>query len=62
MFAEEEERVWCWPLEQFHELGFDDEHAYQLAESDAVLNRARSLASAGCPHTVALQILITRSH
>ena len=56
--VEEEERVWQWRFEQFLTLGFDDAHACLLAESDADLNRARSLASVGCPLTVALQILI----
>jgi hypothetical protein len=54
----EDERVSLWRLEQFLTLGFDDEHACQLAESDADLNRARSLAAAGCPGRVAIQILI----
>lgn len=58
VFAEEEERVWCWRFEQFHQLGFDEQHACLLAESDADLNRARSLAAVGCPLTVALQILV----
>jgi hypothetical protein len=58
VFAEEEEQVWCWRFEQFVRLGFDDENACLLAESDADLNRARSLAAVGCPRPVALQILV----
>ena len=56
--AEAAERVWCWRFEQFVSLGFDDENACLLAESDADLHRARSLAAVGCPLSVALQILV----
>jgi len=58
LFVEEEERVWQWRFEQFLTLGFNDEHACLLAESDADLNRARSLITSGCPHSLALKILI----
>ncbi|HEY8766988.1 MAG TPA: hypothetical protein VIP09_06965 [Dehalococcoidia bacterium] len=45
-------------LELVELVGFGEEDACLLAESDADLNRARSLVAAGCPHTVARQILI----
>jgi len=54
----EEELVLWWRFDQLHQLGFGEEDACLLAESDADLNRARSLVAAGCPHTVARQILI----
>jgi hypothetical protein len=54
----EEELVSQWRFDQLHELGFNEEAACLLAESDADLNRARSLVATGCPLTVALQILI----
>jgi hypothetical protein len=56
--AEAHERVWCWRFEQFLAIGFDEQDACLLAESDADLNRARSLVATGCPLTLALQILI----
>jgi hypothetical protein len=58
LFVEEEERVWCWRYEQFLTLRFSIDQASQLAESDADLNRARSLIAVGCPLSVALQILV----
>jgi hypothetical protein len=54
----EEELVSQWRFDQFEQLGFNEEDACLLAESDADLNRARSLVATGCPLTVALQILI----
>ncbi len=54
----EEELVSQWRFDQFLTLGFSIEHASLLAESDADLNRARSLVAVGCPLPVALQILI----
>lgn len=54
----EEELVSQWRFDQFHQLGFDEEEACLLAESDADLNRARSLVAVRCPLSVALQILI----
>ena len=56
--ATEEELVSLWRFDQFLTLGFGIEHACLLAESDADLNRARSLVAVGCPLTVALQILV----
>jgi hypothetical protein len=58
LFVEEEERVWCWRYDQFRHLGFGEEEACLLAESDADLSRARSLVAVRCPLSVALQILI----
>jgi hypothetical protein len=54
----EEELVSQWRFDQFHRLGFDEEEACVLAESDADLNRARSLVAVRCPLSVAFQILI----
>ena len=54
----EEELVSQWRFDQFDQLGFDEEEACLLAESDADLNRAHSLVAVGCPLSVALQILI----
>ena len=54
----EEELVSQWRFDQFHQLGFGEEQACVLAESDADLNRARSLVAVRCPLPVALQILI----
>jgi hypothetical protein len=54
----EEELVSQWRFDQFHGLGFGEEEACLLAESDADLNRARSLVAVRCPLSVALQILI----
>jgi hypothetical protein len=54
----EEDLVSQWRFDQFLTLGFDIEHACLLAESDADLNRARSLVAVGCPLAVALQIMI----
>ena len=55
---DEEDLVSEWRFDQFHRLGFSDEQATLLAESDGDLNRARSLIDAGCPLIVALQILL----
>ena len=54
----QEELVAIWRYDQFHQIGFSDEDAYLLAESDVDLNRARSLITSGCPHSLALKILI----
>jgi hypothetical protein len=54
----EEELVSLWRFDQFLTLGFGEEEACLLAESDADLNRARSLVAVRCPLPVALQILI----
>lgn len=54
----EEELVSLWRFDQFHQLGFNEEEACLLAESDADLNRARTLIAVRCPLPVALQILI----
>jgi hypothetical protein len=55
---EEEERVCQWRFEQFLTLGFGEEDASRLSESNVDLNRARSLIRAGCPHSLAHKILI----
>jgi hypothetical protein len=54
---EEEERVSCWRFEQFLQLGFGEQDACLLSDSDVDLNRARSLIRAGCPHNLAPKIL-----
>ena len=54
----EEELVSCWRLEQFLQLGFGEADACLLAASEADLNHARSLVSAGCPHSLALKIIL----
>jgi hypothetical protein len=54
----EEELVSLWRFDQFLALGFGEEQACVLAESDADLNRARTLNTVGCPLPVAFQILI----
>jgi hypothetical protein len=58
VFNEEEERVSQWRFEQFLTLGFGEEDASLLSESEVDLNRARSLIRAGCPHSLAHKILI----
>jgi hypothetical protein len=55
---EEEECVSCWRFDQFLQLRFGEEDACLLSESDVDLNRARSLITSGCPHSLALKILI----
>ena len=54
----EDELVFMWRFDQFQQLGFDEEEAGLLAGSDVDLNRARSLVAAGCPLTVAVQIIV----
>jgi hypothetical protein len=49
--------VLLWRMEQFVQLGFSDDHALQLAGSEAELGQARSLINGGCPDRVALAIL-----
>jgi hypothetical protein len=56
-FEVEDRRVAQWRFDQFHLLGFGDEHASLLAASGADLHRARSLIAAGCPLHLALKIL-----
>jgi hypothetical protein len=58
VWAKEEERVSCWRFEQFLKLGFGEEDACLLSESEVDLNRGRSLISAGCPLNLAVKILI----
>jgi hypothetical protein len=53
----EDERVARWRLDQFSALGFSIEDAWTLSISEADLGTARSLAEAGCPLQLALQIL-----
>ncbi len=55
---EEDERVSRWRHSQFRTLGFGEEDARLLSESDVDLNQARFLISAGCPLNLALKILI----
>ena len=54
----EDELVFVWRLDQFQQLGFVEEEAGLLAGSDVDLKQARSLVAAGCPLTVAVQILV----
>jgi hypothetical protein len=53
----EDERVARWRLNQFFALGFSIDDAWILSISEADLGTARSLAEAGCPLQLALQIL-----
>ena len=53
----EDERVTRWRLDQFSALGFSIDDAWLLSISEADLGTARSLAEAGCPLQLALQIL-----
>ena len=55
---EEDERVSRWRHDQFRSLGFGEEDACLLSESEVDLHRARSLISAGCPVNLALNILL----
>jgi hypothetical protein len=50
--------VFVWRFDQFQRLGFEEEEAGLLAGSDVDLNQARSLVAAGCPLTIAVQILV----
>jgi hypothetical protein len=56
-FDVEDGRVARWRFEQFSALGFGDEQAWLLADSDADLHRSRSLVAAGCSLDLALRIL-----
>lgn len=44
----EDTRVFHWRIEQFEKLGFSEEMAWILADSEADLNRCRTLVAAGC--------------
>ena len=54
----EQELVSLWRFDQFRRLGFGEEDACLLAESEADLNRAGSLIAASCPLIAAVQILV----
>ena len=47
-----------WRHEQFVRLGFSDQHALRLADSDADLGQARYLVECGCTLTLLLRILL----
>jgi hypothetical protein len=49
--------VFRWRVEQFHQLGFNDADACELAASEADLGQARYLLGSGCSPRLALQIL-----
>jgi hypothetical protein len=54
----EDRRVATWRFEQFRLLGFGEEEAWLLVDSDADLQLARSLVAAGCPLHLALRIVL----
>ncbi len=56
--SKEDERVSRWRHSQFRTLGYGEEDARLLSESAVDLNQARFLISAGCPLSLALEILI----
>jgi len=54
----EDQRVASWRYEQFRLLGFSDEDAWMLVDSQGDLQLTRSLIGAGCPHHLALRIVV----
>ena len=58
VWVQEDERVSRWRFDQFRSLGFGEEDACLLSESEVDLNRARSLIAAGCPLNLAVKILV----
>ena len=54
----EEEIVTSWNEERFRELGFPDTLAELLADDGADWHQARRLLETGCPHLIALRILL----
>jgi hypothetical protein len=56
--AAESDPVLCWRLDQFISLGFEQGDALVLSQSRADLHSARKLVAAGCPLSLAVQILL----
>jgi hypothetical protein len=54
----EDQRVASWRFEQFRLLGFSVDDAWMLVDSEADLQLTRSLIGAGCPHDLALRIVV----
>jgi len=54
----EERTILLWRAEQFRRLGFTDNDAWLLAESEADLGVARRLHRGGCQLETALRILL----
>jgi len=57
-FADAENEVSRWRLEQFRQLGLSGVQATELAASEADLGQARYLLGSGCAPELALQILL----
>jgi hypothetical protein len=56
--VDEQLDVLRWRAEQFHQLGFTEGEASELAASSADLGQARYLLASGCPPHLALAILL----
>jgi hypothetical protein len=54
----EDTRVFHWRIDQFMKLGFSEEMAWILADSDAELSRSRVLVAAGCPLDLVARIML----
>ena len=54
----EDRRVADWRYDQFRTLGFGDEDAWLLEGAGADLHVVRTLVGAGCPHHLALRIVL----
>lgn len=54
----EDTRVFHWRIDQFTKLGFSEEMAWILADSDAELSRSRALVAAGCPLDLVARIML----
>ena len=54
----EDQRVLRWRFDQFRLLGYGDEDAWMLVDSDADLQLTRQLIGAGCPLHLALRIAV----
>jgi hypothetical protein len=55
---EEDRETLLWRVDQFRQLGFEDDAAWALALSDADLGQARNLGRSGCPTELAYEILV----
>jgi hypothetical protein len=54
----EDERVKRWRFDQFSAIGFEPSESLRLAASEADLQEARALVTAGCTLPLALKILL----
>lgn len=54
----EEIDLFVWLFEQFLEMGFGEEEADFLATSEVDYREAKALIDQGCPHQLALEILL----